>query len=57
MNSQPIKIKELAEEAVTGGSEPAEEMLGEDNDLALRGRGHQFVPWGASFDAGRKKAS
>ena len=57
MNSQPIKIKELAEEEVTGGSEPAEEMLGEDNDLALRGRGHQFVPWGASFDAGRKKAS
>ena len=55
MNPQLIEVKELAEEQITRGRESAEEVLGEDDDLVLRGRGHQFVPWGSSFDAGRKK--
>ena len=55
MDPQLIEVKELAEEQITGGSESAEEVLIEDDDLILRGRGHQFVPWDSSFDAGWKK--
>ena len=57
MDPQLIEIKELAEEKITRGSESAEQVLGEDHDLVLRGRGHHFIPWGSSLDIGRKKAS
>ena len=39
-----IELKKLAEEQVTGGRETAEEMLRKDDDLALRRRGHRFIP-------------
>ena len=55
MEPQLIEVEELAEEQVTGGRESAEEVLTEDDDLVLRGRGHRFVPWDSSFDAGWKK--
>ena len=56
MNPQLIEVEELAEEQITRGRESAEEVLGEDDDLVLRGRGDQFIPWSSSFDAGRKEA-
>ena len=55
MNPQLIEVEELAEEQITRGHESAEEVLGEDDDLVLCGRGDQFVPWSSSFGAGRKE--
>ena len=50
MNPQLVEIKELAEEQITQRRESAEEVFREDDDLVLRWRGHQFIPWGSSFD-------
>ena len=55
MNPQLIEIEELAEEEITQRREAEKQMLGEDDDLVLRGRGHRFVPWDSSFDVGWKK--
>ena len=49
MNPQVVKFKELAEEQVTRGCESAEEVLGEDKGLVLRGGGDHLVPWSTSL--------
>ena len=51
VDAQLIELKKLAEEQVTGGSEAAEEMLRKDDDLALRRRGHRFIPRCSCLDA------
>ena len=57
MNPRLIEFKELTEEKITGGSEPAEQVLGEDHHLILCGGGHDFIPWGPSLHVGRNQAS
>ena len=48
MDPQLIEVEELAEEQITRGHESTEEMLGEDDDLVLCGRGDHLVPWSSS---------
>ena len=57
MNPQLIEFEELAEEKITGGSEPAEQVLGEDHHFILCGSGNDFIPWGPSLHVGRNQAS
>ena len=49
MNPQVVEFKELAEEQVTRRSESAEEVLGKDHGLVLRGGGDHLVPWSTSL--------
>ena len=56
MSPQLVEIEELAEEEITRRCESAEQMLGEDDDLILRGRGHHFISWSLRFDTRWKKA-
>ena len=51
MNPQLIEVEELAKEEITRRRESAEQMLSEDDDLVLRGRGDHFVCWSSSLDA------
>ena len=55
MNPQLIKIKELAEEKITGGRKTTEQMLRENHHLTLSRRGNDLIPWGSSLSAGRNQ--
>ena len=53
MDSEFVEIKDLAEEEIAGGSEAAEEMFTENDDLPGGRRGLCFLAGGAPGDASR----
>ena len=53
MDSEFVKVKDLAEEEIVGGSEAAEEMFTKNDDLPGGRRGLYFLTGGAPGDASR----